>query len=658
MPFEIPLVRVSAGEEMGLFPNKRFAEAQPFENEQETLHINMSVVLEGLYPSRDVDGPGGTISLGYVTQWAANFAPRSYAFGDGQLLAISQNTALFSILGTTYGGDGRTTFQLPDFRDNLAVSSGRADDLTGYAIRLGERFGSDTHTLTEANLPLAFGGSGQGLSNYETSLGVNYVIHTGGSALMNSANFAGSVHMFLGNFDPGGAMICDGRTLLISEYPELYSAIGTIYGGDGVTTFDIPDLRGKTIVGSDTDLPVGTLVGSEQVVLNDSNMPTAVGGSGASFDNQQPGVAMQVLIAYQGIFPSRSMEPTSFLEAPQTDGSTANLSQIVYYAGVGTPTGFFPAEGQLLSIASYSALFSLLGTTYGGDGRTTFALPDFGGRASSHRGSGANEWFGDVNGQDDVTLAFDAIPGRSQDGDADDNTITGSDGDDQFNGFAGRDILTGNGGNDALAGGDGDDILDGGWGLDRLFGAQGDDVVEGGSGHDYLDGGDHNDDLRGGAQGDVLFGRDGDDFLRGGKGQDKLFGNYGDDIITGDGGDDAIYGGPGRDRLFGNEGADTFVFTEGDFAGLLPSDADIIADFTPSEGDRIDLSSIDAIDGNADDAFSFIGTDPFDGSAGQLRYSHIGSLTMVEGDTNGDGVADFAIRLNGTIPLTLTDFVL
>lgn len=90
-------------------------------------------------------------TLAEVRQFAGNFAPRSWAFCDGQLLAVSQYDALFSLLGTTYGGDGRTTFGLPDLRGRTPVGTG-----TGAGLRpnvLGQRGGFDTVTLTMAALP-------------------------------------------------------------------------------------------------------------------------------------------------------------------------------------------------------------------------------------------------------------------------------------------------------------------------------------------------------------------------------------------------------------------------------------------------------------------------------------------------------------------------
>ncbi|MDH3403861.1 MAG: tail fiber protein [Acidobacteriota bacterium] len=83
--------------------------------------------------------------------FAGNFAPRSWAFCNGQLLPVSQNTALFSLIGTTYGGDGRTTTALPDLRGKAPMHPGRGPGLT--ARRLGQKGGVETVTLTEAQMP-------------------------------------------------------------------------------------------------------------------------------------------------------------------------------------------------------------------------------------------------------------------------------------------------------------------------------------------------------------------------------------------------------------------------------------------------------------------------------------------------------------------------
>ncbi len=89
--------------------------------------------------------------VGEIRMFAGNFAPRSWAFCDGQLLAVSQNDALFSLLGTVYGGDGRTTFGLPDMRGRLSVHAGQGP---GLSLRtLGARGGAENVTLTTNQMP-------------------------------------------------------------------------------------------------------------------------------------------------------------------------------------------------------------------------------------------------------------------------------------------------------------------------------------------------------------------------------------------------------------------------------------------------------------------------------------------------------------------------
>ncbi len=89
--------------------------------------------------------------IGQIVMFGGNFAPRGWALCDGQLLPISQNQALFSILGTTYGGDGRTTFGLPDLRGRFAMHPGNGPGLTSR--RLGEKGGAETTTLNLNQIP-------------------------------------------------------------------------------------------------------------------------------------------------------------------------------------------------------------------------------------------------------------------------------------------------------------------------------------------------------------------------------------------------------------------------------------------------------------------------------------------------------------------------
>jgi microcystin-dependent protein len=86
-----------------------------------------------------------------IKMFGGNFAPRGYALCSGQLLSIAQNTALFSLLGTTYGGDGQTTFGLPDMRGRVPIGQGQGPGLSSRVM--GELAGSETVTLISSEMP-------------------------------------------------------------------------------------------------------------------------------------------------------------------------------------------------------------------------------------------------------------------------------------------------------------------------------------------------------------------------------------------------------------------------------------------------------------------------------------------------------------------------
>jgi microcystin-dependent protein len=86
-----------------------------------------------------------------IKMFGGNFAPRGYAFCNGQILPIAQNTALFSLLGTTYGGDGRVTFALPNLQGRSPLGFGQGPGLSPYS--LGEQAGEDSHTLIASEMP-------------------------------------------------------------------------------------------------------------------------------------------------------------------------------------------------------------------------------------------------------------------------------------------------------------------------------------------------------------------------------------------------------------------------------------------------------------------------------------------------------------------------
>jgi Ca2+-binding RTX toxin-like protein len=246
------------------------------------------------------------------------------------------------------------------------------------------------------------------------------------------------------------------------------------------------------------------------------------------------------------------------------------------------------------------------------------------------------------------------------------DVIYGSEGADELDGGIGNDILIGETDNDILYGGAGADLL---WGdgapaargNDELYGGEGSDELYGGLGADYLDGGTGNDLLDGGEEHDVLDGGAGNDRMDGGAFHDGLDGGAGNDTLLGGEGSDRLIGGVGRDQLTGGAGSDLFFFRS--TAESTSAARDRITDFNAAEGDRIELAAIDADSTSTfmHDHFVFIGGNAFSGDAGELRVFNIGrtgNLYRVEGDTNGDRVADFVLDVTSFAALNESDFIL
>jgi len=133
--------------------------------------------------------------IGEIRMFAGNFAPRGWAFCDGQLIAVSSNTALFSILGTIYGGDGRTTFALPDLRGRTPIGPGNGPGLSSY--RLGQKGGTETFTLTTQNMPMhahsipTFAVDPNG-ADFKQGNAAVMTLGNAATGIINSANMGGS----------------------------------------------------------------------------------------------------------------------------------------------------------------------------------------------------------------------------------------------------------------------------------------------------------------------------------------------------------------------------------------------------------------------------------------------------------------------------------
>jgi microcystin-dependent protein len=179
----------------------------------------------------------GTIAE--IRMFAGNFAPRTWMFCNGQILAIASNTAMFSLLGTTYGGNGQTTFAVPDFQGRVAVGTGTGPGLP--SVQLGEKAGTPTTTLTTAQMPA----------------------HN---------------HQVVGNITMQAAT--DGT--LGSDATGRYMGPGNFYA---------------------TPASPADVTGMAPIALN---LPTTVSGNSQPVSIMQPYLGMNYIICQFGIFPSRN----------------------------------------------------------------------------------------------------------------------------------------------------------------------------------------------------------------------------------------------------------------------------------------------------------------------------------------------------------------
>ena len=284
----------------------------------------------------------------------------------------------------------------------------------------------------------------------------------------------------------------------------------------------------------------------------------------------------------------------------------------------------------------------------------------------SNAGNDLGDAIGDVfinienleGSNDAASGAFDILIGNN-----DANTIFGFAGNDQLLGLGGNDRLFGGTGNDSIEGGLGADLLNGGAGIDTAsYQTASTDIRA-----DLFFFGQNQGEAAGDIYGAIenLTGSDNNDVLLGNGGVNVLTGLDGNDRLFGRGGADTLEGGLGADRLGGGFGgvtasdgaADTFVLVDITHSTLSALGRDTIIDFWRADGDRVDLSQIDANTmTSADDAFTFIGNVGFSSEAGQLRYA--APINQIQGDVNGDGIADFAIQVDNVANMIASDFIL
>lgn len=278
---------------------------------------------------------------------------------------------------------------------------------------------------------------------------------------------------------------------------------------------------------------------------------------------------------------------------------------------------------------------------------------------------GANAWGGDANG--DVLVQIENLVGSQFDdalyGDNVANRIDGGNGADLIYGYGGDDALYGGGFGDRLIGGAGADLLNGGDGFDTAeYGASAQGVLIDFTNHQTYGGDAEGDTLVsiekviGSGQGDHLLGDGNANFFFGSSGEDHLYGRSGADYLDGGPNNDWIEGGAGGDDLTGGSGADEFAYTA--LGQSQNGSIDIIRDFSHAQGDKIDLSNIDAkAHTSGEQGFHFNGTGLYSGE-GQVRYQQVGGDTFVYANTSTAGGPEVVIKLDGLHDLVASDFIL
>lgn len=284
-----------------------------------TLALITAVDTVGIWPSASY----AENSVGILHQFAGDYEPYAQPAADGRTLPAATRPGLGAFLGHAYGAGDDDSFVLPDLRGRIAVG----------------------------NSATASAGTAAGQTLAVTYMIAQTAIYPGG----NGAPLVGQVVAYAGGEVPGGWLPCDGRLLAIPDNLGLFALLGSVFGGDGMTHFALPDLRGRAPVG------IGELPDSSWVEIG-----CQVG---------ETGLALNYLICVEGLYPVRE-GGTGFWN-DQTMGEIVAMASA---SGVILNGPFLPADGRLLQVADYPYLSEAIGNLYGGDGVTTFALPDLRGR--------------------------------------------------------------------------------------------------------------------------------------------------------------------------------------------------------------------------------------------------------------------------------------
>ncbi|MGZ8362724.1 MAG: calcium-binding protein [Caulobacteraceae bacterium] len=584
-------------------------------------------------------------------------------------------------------GDGLGRLSIAGLRDRLVVSApDHAGPGTGagrvYVTADSATWDANWHDILQYAGAFIDGDAGAAL---------------GASISCGDADGDGKADLFMGapglNSNHGGAYLFYNAASLSGGYDssdldgitgtEFLTSPSAMYGGERVALGDIngDGVADQMVTASQSGLGGQQFSGSAFIHLGSSKGMAAV-------DLSVPNGTDTIRIDGDRQFMFLGGKATAIADL---DGDGFN--DIILAADAYTASNGHISAGEIVVIRGKAAGFDPVFNISDIDGTNGWRI--FGGE---NWAIGSSLEVADLNGDDLLELVVGTESGRAAivwgqlptgkqnlTGSAAGQTMHGGNQGDKVSGLGGNDLLLGHGGSDQISGGNGKDSLEGGAGADSLNGGKGVDTVRyltsdgpvtvdlelgsgSGDGGDTLTGienvvgSNHNDTLGGDGKGnliegrfgaDLLEGRDGNDTLKGDEGNDELRGEAGDDRLDGGdendtlrGGDgaDTLTGGKGKDRLYGGDGGDRFVFGSADESRA--DHPDRIGGFDST--DVIDLTGIDANSTTgANDAFTLV--NDFSGHAGELIVIDIGggSGRAIIGDTDGDGVGNFAVLLDG-----------
>jgi hypothetical protein len=471
--------------------------------------------------------------------------------------------------------------------------------------------------------------------------------------------------------------------------------------GASVSLTGLNGANGFKIVGSVNE-GLGNQVSRLGDINGDGYDDLIVAAFNADISGTDAGAAYVILGKASGFGATLAVTSLNGTNGFRIDGETAGdkLDKVSYVGDINN-------DGANDIIVGSS--FSDAGATNSGAAWIIFGIPAAGPTPIHQDGTGGDDTINGA-GLDDV---LNGLGGKDLlNGLAGNDTLDGGAANDILNGGLGADDLIGGTGNDILNGDDGDDQLDGGVGSDKLNGGVGTDQLTGGDGADQMSGGDGVDTLFGNADNDLLDGGAGADVMNGGTGNDvfivdnagdqtieqvgegydivrtalngwvlganieglelqgsgaidgsgnalanniqgndgnnTLYGLAGVDTINGNDGNDFIVGGAGSDLLRGGGGIDTFVVLQ-ESVGNAVLESDTVYDYVAGDNDSIDLSAIDADStqgGNQAFTFAEFG---FTKTAGEMTLTFASGQTTLRLDVNGDGKADYQMKINGDV---------